>query len=112
MLDWTYIGIGVFIGVPWVVEQVKDFVHRNDKEESSTDDCHCGHASVFHDSSGCRKIVTVPVKWDDYGDESKWEQRECECLRYAGPNSSYVPELDGLPEPKEITDARPSPDHH
>lgn len=104
--NWDDLTILTMLGVPYVVTQLKNIFRRDKPVEASPDECRCKHASVFHDVTGCRKIVTVPVKWDEDFVESKWERRECECLRYVGPHSSYVPELDGLPPAIEKEDAR------
>lgn len=99
-MNWDDAFLLTLFGVPWLWNQITTKPWR--KEPPSEDECRCGHASVFHDSSGCRKMVTRPVKWDEDGEECKWVEAECECLRYVGPHSTYIPELDGLPEPKEL----------
>jgi hypothetical protein len=57
--------------------------------------CQCEHPASMHDKDGCRALVEAEIKWDTYGDPSKWETRPCACVRYVGPHSSYVPELEG-----------------
>ena len=56
--------------------------------------CSCTHASSFHDSKGCHKTKRTEV-YDQYGNWSGYQEVECRCIRYVGPASSYVPELDG-----------------
>lgn len=61
--------------------------------------CQCTHGSAFHDGGGCHATVHGQVlKYSSYENPIKWELTECPCVRYVGPLSSYVPELDS---PKE-----------
>lgn len=61
--------------------------------------CQCGHGSAYHDRAGCHRTVKGQIlKYDAYADPIKWEIVECQCVRYVGPLSSYVPELDGDPQ--------------
>ena len=94
------------LGIPYVVTQLKNAFRRKEPQAFDGDTCRCTHASVFHTTQGCHKIISVAVKWDIDGDESEWGQRECECRRYASRASSYVPELDGLAPAPEKEDAR------
>lgn len=60
--------------------------------------CQCKHGSAFHDRSGCHHEVRGQIlKYDQYARPIKWERDECPCVRYVGPLSSYMPELDGEP---------------
>jgi hypothetical protein len=77
--------------------------------------CLCSHAVSFHDQNGCHalRLVTEKVivgEEDDISfdypanrvgkraitDEKVVDRYECPCVRYVGPNSSYLPELEGL----------------
>jgi hypothetical protein len=67
--------------------------------------CQCDHPSSMHDRDGCREVEEVATKWDSWGNEIKWgETRPCQCIRYVGPHSSYVPELEGSPREQSRTD--------
>jgi hypothetical protein len=59
--------------------------------------CQCGHGSAFHDGSGCKMLVEkgVVLKYNSYGEPKMWKAAPCACVRYVGPGTSYVPELDG-----------------
>jgi hypothetical protein len=57
--------------------------------------CQCGHGSAFHDQAGCHATVQgQALAYDDFDEPIKWEQAGCACVRYVGPLTSYVPELD------------------
>ena len=103
--NWDDLTVLALLGIPYVVTQLKGAFRRKQPQAFDGDTCRCDHASVFHTTRGCHKTVTVPVKWDEDGDECKWEQRERECLRYASRASSYMPEIDGLPGAPEKVDA-------
>jgi hypothetical protein len=60
--------------------------------------CQCGHGSAFHDRAGCHHVVDGQIlEHDAYDEPILWERVQCPCVRYVGPLSSYVPELDGEP---------------
>ncbi|WP_327066828.1 hypothetical protein [Kitasatospora sp. NBC_01302] len=63
--------------------------------------CQCAHGSAFHDATGCHHIVKGQGLQYRDGVPIKWERVECPCVRYVGPLSSYIPELDA--PAKEIT---------
>lgn len=59
--------------------------------------CQCGHKASYHDADGCHSTAKGQVlKYDGYWTPIKWEIVDCRCVRYVGPLSSYVPELDGV----------------
>jgi hypothetical protein len=65
--------------------------------------CQCKHGSAFHDAKGCHIGVKSTVKsWTDPTFTAprplEWTYAECPCVRYVGPLSSYIPELDGHKE--------------
>jgi len=66
---------------------------RKNKNRLLKEICSCTHGANFHDSKGChqtkRKEVYSNGEWLGY------QEVECSCVRYVGPTSSYVPELDG-----------------
>jgi hypothetical protein len=59
--------------------------------------CQCKHGSAFHDATGCHQRIEKAnvTRYDAFGNAQAWETAECPCVRYVGPLSSYVPELDG-----------------
>jgi hypothetical protein len=68
-----------------------------------TEVCQCRHGVSHHDAKGCNYAKRgKPVGWtrtysSSGGTEdvpSKWDQELCPCVKYVGPNSSYVPELE------------------
>jgi hypothetical protein len=63
--------------------------------------CQCKHGSAFHDATGCHQRLekATVTDYDAFGKARAWESSECPCVRYVGPLSSYVPELDGAPAP-------------
>ena len=57
--------------------------------------CTCKHNVSFHDAQGCHAQVDgKAIKFDAYNDPTAWEQVDCGCRRFVGPNSSYDPGLD------------------
>jgi hypothetical protein len=57
--------------------------------------CQCRHGSAFHDATGCHRTINGQIlAYDDYDEPIKWEQVPCPCVRYVGPHTSYIPELD------------------
>lgn len=104
-VNWDDVIILSALGVPYAATQLKNIFRRKEPKAFDGDTCRCGHASTFHDTRGCRKIVTVTTRWNSYGDGKEWEQRECECLIYVSQGSSYIPEIDGLPPAREKEDA-------
>lgn len=76
---------------------------RRGSRKPAPEICQCKHGAAFHDGNGCHVGVRGPVKkWTDPTFFAKrpieWTYVECPCVRYLGPLSSYVPELDN---PKE-----------
>ena len=62
--------------------------------------CQCEHLSAYHDASGCHdEIRDKPLRYDTYDEPTAWSKKRCLCVRYVGPNSSYLPEIDGLDGP-------------
>lgn len=60
--------------------------------------CRCGHGPERHDGKGCHAVVDrKPVEWYSGTEDmpTAWEEFTCTCVRYVGPNTSYVPELEG-----------------
>jgi hypothetical protein len=63
--------------------------------------CGCSHHHSFHDreSSRCHATVNgVPIHRDRFGDADAWEQAQCPCRAYSGPEpmpSYYAPEIAG-----------------
>jgi hypothetical protein len=74
--------------------------------------CQCTHGVSTHDAAGCHAIEFITEKeiigeeeFFDHYTEKKGiraitnkkvvDQHECFCVRYVGPHSSYVPELEG-----------------
>jgi hypothetical protein len=74
--------------------------------------CQCTHGVSTHDKAGCHAIEFITEKeiigeedFFDHYTEKKGvraitnkkvvDQHECFCVRYVGPHSSYVPELEG-----------------
>lgn len=70
--------------------------------------CQCGHAVSEHDKNGCHHVSTIYEKvivgYEEYfGGQTRHPVTDrkvvgsatCSCVRYVGPNSSYVPELEG-----------------
>lgn len=94
--------VGVALG--WVVGFT---LGRRRKSEAPVPEevCQCGHGSAFHDRTGCHLILYQHEKKiigrTAYDSPVIQETRvpgsgeECRCLRYVGPGSSYLPELDG-----------------
>lgn len=71
--------------------------------------CQCGHGSAYHDRAGCHHTVKGQIlRYDMYSQPIKWELAECPCVRYVGPLSSYVPELEGEPAVREVRGATSS----
>lgn len=62
--------------------------------------CQCGHAPSFHYRTGCN-ATSRRVKYNNHGEHLGYHDFVCPCVRYVGPGSAYVPELDG-PERAEI----------
>lgn len=58
--------------------------------------CQCGHGAAFHRQDGCNATIAREVG------AFSVKHIPCPCVRYVGPSSSYVPELDG-PTAKEAT---------
>lgn len=58
--------------------------------------CQCGHESSYHDKDGCHFVIVkgTVARYDRDGVPVSWEPADCTCVRYVGPLSSYVPELD------------------
>jgi hypothetical protein len=56
--------------------------------------CLCTHGANVHDAKGChaegRKRVTAI---DRHNATETYVFDECTCIRYVGPNSTYIPEL-------------------
>lgn len=78
--------------------------HRRKASGPPAEICQCGHGSAYHDRSGCHHQVHGQIlKYDVYATPIKWEIADCPCVRYVGPLSSYVPELDGASAVEQIT---------
>jgi hypothetical protein len=69
---------------------------RRGRSKTPAEICQCDHGSAFHDGAGCHASVNGQIlQYDGDYEPIKWEIAECPCVRYVGPLSSYVPELDG-----------------
>jgi hypothetical protein len=74
---------------------------RRDKKQRqpAPEVCRCGHGPERHDKDGCRATANgAEVETWSYTVPSRplsWKQVPCSCVRYVGPNTSYVPELEG-----------------
>lgn len=81
-------------------------LHRPRRAPASPKEvCQCGHGVSTHDAAGCHKVNFITEKvivgTEEYlgerraiTDKKIVDQHECFCVRYVGPHSSYVPELD------------------
>lgn len=67
---------------------------RRKADMDTVEVCQCGHYVSFHDKDGCHDTNEVD-KYNAIGDVIGCTREPCKCRRYVGPNSSYVPELDG-----------------
>lgn len=48
--------------------------------------CGCEHGLNMHGADGkCHEIEMVPVSWDSYGRETRWNEYSCTCQKYVGP---------------------------
>jgi len=62
---------------------------------SNPNRCTCKHNVSFHDETGCHfQVDGRAIKFDAYNDPTAWEQVDCGCRRFVGPNTSYDPGLD------------------
>lgn len=69
-------------------------MHRPEKKPTG-EICQCEHGASTHDKEGCHASISVENRWDALGNPNGWRYGKCACVRYVGPSSSYVPELDG-----------------
>lgn len=66
------------------------------------DVCQCEHTSSTHDLEGCHAQVQRESRWNrDQGYPTGYEWVGCACVRFVGPASSYVPELDAAPRKED-----------
>lgn len=87
-------GIGGFIRTE--IEQ-----RRQRKRELTTGPepvCGCTHHYSFHDPKTglCMHTGRTETRWDEFGTPYKWENKQCGCQRYIGPEplaSLYMPEI-------------------
>lgn len=60
--------------------------------------CQCKHGPERHDKDGCHAEVNGPTvrEWSHNINRIplSWVQVPCTCVRYVGPHTSYIPELD------------------
>jgi hypothetical protein len=70
---------------------------RHRAKGSPAEICQCSHGSAYHDATGCHvsieKGAVTHYRYD--GVAIAWRPANCACVRYVGPLSSYIPELDG-----------------
>lgn len=71
--------------------------------------CSCRHGANFHNEEGCHNVQRgVAIKWDEYGDATKYGDLPCDCVRYVGPGSLYDPGLDqDLLRAQKMQDGKP-----
>lgn len=102
--------LGMIVGVTIMLTGfILGRVHRPQKgpPKPPPEICQCKHAVSEHDKNGCHHVSTIYEKvivgYREYGDGDKMPIMDkkatgsatCTCVRYVGPHSSYVPELDG-----------------
>jgi len=68
---------------------------------NTTEVCQCEHGASYHDGAGCRYVIGKGrvTRYSVSGTPIEWEPAECTCVRYVGPNTSYLPEIDGPASP-------------
>ena len=96
MIEWADLLVGAgILATGWGSGYLLGLRHKRPPRPPK-EVCQCDHPSSMHDKDGCRATVALATKWNSYGEPVKWEEtKPCACVRYVGPHSSYVPELEG-----------------
>lgn len=79
------------------------FLQNRIRKHSPKEVCQCEHVSSMHDMSGCHAQREIDTQWNKYGEAIGHGWQSCACVRYVGPLSSYVPEIDGSDDRKDVS---------
>lgn len=93
--------------VAWLGAVVSANTTRKSKT-NTVEVCQCKHGAAFHDGAGCQTVIEQGrvTEYNYAGIPVAWKPAKCTCVRYVGPSTSYLPELDGPSSPLNLPSPR------